>query len=213
LDQKITHIPHGLDITRYPKVEINPEKHHLILAVGQLAERKGFSTLVEACRILKDKDIRFHCQIIGQGPQQEILSEMIINLAVEDCVSLCGALPHEDVIEHYANAKMLVMPCIQSNDGNLDGIPNVLFEAMSMGIPVISTHISAIPELVQDGENGILVFPGDSKALADAMETLINSPLEAIQLGKNGRDTILSEFDVETNVARFATTLWPQWFQ
>jgi glycosyltransferase involved in cell wall biosynthesis len=138
---------------------------------------------------------------------------MIVNLAIEDCVNLCGALPHEEVIEHYANAKMLVMPCIQSNDGNLDGIPNVLFEAMSMGIPVISTHISAIPELVQDGENGILVFPGDSKALADAMETLINSPQEAIQLGENGRDTILSEFDVETNVARFATTLWPQWFQ
>jgi glycosyltransferase involved in cell wall biosynthesis len=138
---------------------------------------------------------------------------MITNLSVEDCVTLCGALPHEDVIERYAEASMLVMPCIQSADGNLDGIPNVLFEAMAMGVPVISTQISAIPELLQNGENGILVFPGDTNALAKAIEKLINSPQEAIRLGQKGRDTILSEFDVETNVGRFAATLWPQWFQ
>jgi len=125
---------------------------------------------------------------------------------------LCGALPHEEVIERYKKASMFVMPCIQSRDGNLDGIPNVLFEAMSMQVPVISTRISAIPELIVDNENGLLVEPDDPGALAEAMNKLIESPQQANRLGRSGRESILAEFDVESNVRRFATTLWPEWF-
>jgi glycosyltransferase involved in cell wall biosynthesis len=213
LDHKISYIPHGLDIHEYQPEETNVKKNNLILAVGQLAERKGFKQLIDGCRILKNRDVMFQCQIIGQGPQWEILMKMINKYSLEDCVTLSGALPHEAVVDYYAKASMLVMPCIQSKNGNLDGIPNVLFEAMAMEVPVISTRISAIPELIEDGVNGMLVTPRDPVALADAMEILIQKPQEAIRLGQHGRLTVLNEFDAETNVGRFAMTLWPEWIR
>lgn len=213
LDGKVTHIPHGLDIAKYQPNGHSPGEPPLILAVGQLAERKGFAQLIEACHILKEHGVRFQCQIIGRGPQRLALENKIADLSLGDCVTLCGALPHEEVIERYKNASMFVMPCIQSADGNLDGIPNVLFEAMSMQVPVISTRISAIPELIVDEENGLLVEPNNPGALAAAMNKLIESPQQAHRLGRSGRESVIAEFDVESNVRRFATTLWPEWFK
>jgi len=212
LESKITYVPHGLDISGYKPNGHHPSVEPLILAVGQLAERKGFSQLIEACQLLKERDVRFQCQIIGQGPQRALLADMIMRLSLVDNVTLCGALPHEEVVERYKKASMFVMPCIQSTDGNLDGIPNVLFEAMAMRVPVISTRISAIPELVVDDENGLLVEPNDPGALAEAMQTLIEAPQQALRLGRSGRESVVAEFEVESNVRRFATTLWPEWF-
>lgn len=213
LDPQVSHIPHGLDLTQYPQDVASSEINHLILAVGQLVERKGFVNLIEACHILKGRGYEFQCQIIGEGAQHQTLADLIARLSLEDCVTLCGAIAHEEVVERYKKAGMLVMPCIQSADGNLDGIPNVLFEAMAMQIPVIATRISAIPELIVDDVNGMLVGPGDRLDLADAMETLIDSPQKALRLGRNGRESILAEFNIECNVRRFATTLWPEWFR
>jgi glycosyltransferase involved in cell wall biosynthesis len=212
LDHKITHIPHGLDITKYQPNGKTQHEWPFILAVGQLAERKGFIQLIEACHILKERGVRFQCQIIGEGLQRQALANSITRLSLEDCVTLCGALPHEDVVGRYKKASIFAMPCIQSADGNLDGIPNVLFEAMAMQVPVISTRVSAIPELIVDDVNGLLVNPNDPAALADAMETLIGSPQQAYRLGRSGRESVLEGFDVESNVRRFATTLWPEWF-
>jgi glycosyltransferase involved in cell wall biosynthesis len=212
LDQKISYIPHGLDITGYKPNGTIPKGRQLILAVGQLAERKGFANLIQACHILNGRGYEFQCQIIGQGPQYQTLKNKITRMSLEDHVFLCGALPHEEVVERYKKASMLVMPCVQQADGNLDGIPNVLLEAMAMQVPVISTRISAIPELIVDDVNGILVNPGDPVALADAMQTLIGSPQQALRLGRSGRESVLAEFDVEANVRRFAATLWPEWF-
>ena len=212
LTEKVTYIPHGLDLTKYQPNGHTPGDQPLILAVGQLAERKGFTQLVEACRILNEHGIGFQCQIIGQGAQRQLLADMIARLSLDDCVTLCGALPHEEVIERYKRASMFVMPCIQSEDGNLDGIPNVLLEAMAMQVPVVSTRISAIPELILNNSNGLLVEPNDPAALAEAMETLLESPQQALRLGRSGRESVLAEFDVTSNVRRFATTLWPEWF-
>jgi colanic acid/amylovoran biosynthesis glycosyltransferase len=94
----------------------------------------------------------------------------------------------------------------------MDGIPNVLLEAMAMQLPVISTRVSAIPELIVDSVNGLLVNPEDSGELAEAIQTLIVSPQKAALLGRYGRESVLAEFDVAPNVWRFATTLWPEWF-
>jgi len=212
LNEKISHLPHGLDITKYQPNGHSSTEQALILAVGQLAERKGFLDLIEACHILKEHGFRFQCQIIGKGSQKQLLEDKISQLSLENHVVLCGALPHEVVIERYKKASMFVLPCIKSKDGNLDGIPNVLFEAMSMEIPVISTRVSAIPELINDNENGLLVTPNDPGTLAEAMKKLIESPQLASNLGRNGRESVLANFDVESNVYRFAATLWPEWF-
>lgn len=212
LEGKVSHIPHGLDINKYQPNGLDLPEIPFILAVGQLSERKGFSYLLQACHILKNHGVRFKCQIIGKGSQLQSLTDMIASLSLEDCVTLCGALPHEEVIDRYKKASMFVLPCVQSVDGNMDGIPNVLLEAMAMKLPVISTRVSAIPELIVDNVNGVLVEPEDPDELARAIQTLIESPQEAILLGRYGRESVMAEFDVASNVWRFATTLWPEWF-
>ncbi len=212
LDHKISYIPHGLDMTIYQPHEERKNGVPLLLSVGQLSERKGFSQLIKACSLLKERGIRYRCEIVGQGPQRKALTEMISDLALENYVFLHGALPHEDVISYYEKANAFVLPCVQSADGNLDGIPNVLLEAMAMEVPVISTRISAIPELIEENVNGLLVEPYDANALADAIELLIASPQQAARLGRSGQESVLAEFDVQSNVRRFATTLWPEWF-
>jgi glycosyltransferase involved in cell wall biosynthesis len=140
-----------------------------------------------------------------------VLHSLISRLSLEDSVILCGALPHDDVIDWYKQAAFFVLPCIQSKDGNLDGIPNVLAEAMAMQLPVLSTTVSAIPELVEDEVNGLLVPPEDDEALSMAMTRLLHEPELRQKLGKRARQTILNTFDIEKNVQQFATTLWPEW--
>lgn len=212
LSDEITFIPHGLDITAYRPRANHYEQASRILAVGQLVERKGFVDLIRACQILRERGCSFHCEIIGEGPQRGRLQELIDRLSLGEGLTLRGAMPHEEVVQRYAQAGMLVMPCVQSQDGNLDGIPNVLLEAMAMQVPVISTRISAIPELIMDGENGLLVDPGDPVKLAEAMERLIRSPQQSLRLAREGRRSVLANFDVQANIRRFAATLWPEWF-
>ena len=106
---------------------------------------------------------------------------------------------------------MFVLPCVKSSTSNLDGIPNVLVEAMAMQVPVIATNFSGTPELVDDQVNGLLTPPGDDVALVNAMARLLDEPTLRENLGWNGRWTVIAKFDVERNVQRFAATLWPNW--
>jgi glycosyltransferase involved in cell wall biosynthesis len=104
---------------------------------------------------------------------------------------------------------VFVLPCIRTPEGDVDGIPNALAEAMALQVPVISTELPAIRELVADGVNGVLVRPGDDEGLAEAITRLLDQPALREELGAEGRRTILRSFDVEANVRRFADTLWP----
>lgn len=107
---------------------------------------------------------------------------------------------------------MFVLPCIQTDEGDVDGIPNVICEAMAMQLPVISTSVSAIPEILEHEVNGLLLPPDDNQALVKAMAHLLDEPALRAQLGGNGRQSMIETFDIERNVRRFATTLWPEWF-
>jgi glycosyltransferase involved in cell wall biosynthesis len=212
LENRVSCIRHGLELEKYSPRPRGLDELPMILAVGQLAERKGLADLVRACALLRDRGDRFICHIVGQGPQRPELEQLIAELGLEQCVLLCGPLPHEAVIDEYARAALFVLPCRQTKDGDIDGIPNVLPEAMAMGVPVVSTRLSAIPELIRDGENGVLVSPDDPLALADAMSALLAQPALREELGGNGRRTALEMFDLARNVGCFATTLWPDWF-
>jgi len=233
---KISCIPHGLELERYrPAPHTNgtqangsqgKEPHTnganangayangrpVILSVGQLAERKGLEPLLEGCDALRKRGYEFDVHIVGQGPQRARLEATIDRLGLGDTVTLHGALPHEAVIDQYERATLFALPCIRTADGDIDGIPNVLAEAMAMELPVVSTRLSAIPELVRDGENGLLVSPGDPEALAGALARLLDCPSLGRELGRNGRRFVLESFDVTRNVRRFAAALWPDWF-
>jgi len=213
LDHKISCIHHGLDLKTFQPMPPVSNERPLILSVGQLTERKGFTHLIKGCYELKDRGYAFTCHIVGRGPQYQELETLIAQLALQDSVILCGALPHEQVIEKYRQAVMFVLPCVQSRSGNLDGIPNVLAEAMIMRVPIITSNISGIPELIDDQVNGLLIPPGDDTALVDAMSRLLDEAALREELGRNGRQSVIEKFDVERNVRRFAATLWPNWFQ
>ena len=213
LDHKISCIHHGLDLEVYSPAPPEPNERPLILSVGQLAERKGFVHLIKGCRELRDRGYDFRCHIVGRGPQSQELEALIKELALEDTVTLCGALPHEEVIEEYQQATMFVLPCVQASNGNLDGIPNVLAEAMAMQVPVITSNISGIPELIDDQVNGLLTPPGDDAALVSAMARLFNETALREELGRNGRQSVIEKFNIDRNVRQFAVTLWPDWFQ
>jgi len=198
-NHKLHCIYHGLAVDHYSPEENRKSETCRILSVGQLKEKKGFDYLLLACRILADRGCSFNCQIVGEGPLREFLTSRIKELSLENLVQLCGALPHEQVIEKYQAANIFVLPAILASDGDRDGIPNVILEALTMGLPVVSTQHSAIPEVVKEGKNGLLVPPADQHALADALEKLITNPDYAKELGSRGRDIVIEKFDPLTN--------------
>ncbi len=197
---KVRCIYHGLDIQQY---QPQPQSHlgkPILVSVGQLKEKKGFPHLITACSLLKDRGYDFRCEIIGEGPLRSELEKQIHQLDLRNHVKLCGALPHDSVIEKYKRGAIFVLPSILSADGDRDGLPNVILEAMAMELPVISTQHSGIPEAVEDGINGLLVLPGKSEPLAEALATLLSDPVSRQRYGKNGRKKIIAEFLVESNV-------------
>jgi glycosyltransferase involved in cell wall biosynthesis len=199
---KIRCIFHGLDATPYQRDPTRTAPKPIILAVGQLKEKKGLTYLVQACRQLKDQGFSFVCHIIGDGPLREALTAQIQQLGLEDTVQLCGALPHEQVIGAYHAAAIFTLPAVVASDGDRDGIPNVILEAMTMELPVVSTNHSGIPEVISDSVNGLLVPPGDVPALTTALAQLLQQPAWREQLGHAARQTVLEQFDLTPNVRK-----------
>ena len=212
LRHRMSRVQHGLELAEYSPVSARPNGRPVILSVGQLKERKGLAELIEACRVLRDRGYRFRCRIVGEGPQRPQLEQLIRRGSLEDVVTLSGALPHDEVVAEYRNATMFVLPCIRTRTGDVDGIPNVLAEAMALRVPVISTDLPAIRELVSSGVNGLLVAPNDQDALVGAMCRMLDDEGLRERLGAEGGRTVSDSFDAETNVREFARTLWPEWF-
>lgn len=204
---KIRLIYHGLELGAYRPRREAAGRRSRILAVGQLKEKKGFRHLVDACRILELAGHDFLCEIIGEGPLRSRLESQIRDLGLEDRVRLLGALDHRDVIERMRDASVFALPSIVTADGDRDGIPNVILEAMAVGLPVVSTRVSAIPEVVVEGETGILVDPGDPEALAGALADLLTDGGLARRLGGGGRLLVERSFDVHQNVAELQRNL------
>ncbi len=201
---RILRLYHGLDLSTFTGEgpgEGDPRRP-MLLSVAQLWERKGLEDLVRACRVLADRGLAFSCRIVGEGPLRPRLEALITELAVGEVVTLTGALRHPEVVDLLASARAFVLPCVVAPDGDRDGIPNVILEAMASGLPVVSTPVSGIPEVVRDGETGFLVPEHDPPAVADALARLLADPDLARRLGAAGRDFVREEFDLDRNVDR-----------
>ncbi len=148
----------------------------LILSVGRLVVKKGMADLISACRMLRARGVRFRCIIVGEGPLRAELDSQIREFGLESLVTLAGAMAHDRLISLYGRASVFTLVPHITQDGDRDGIPNVLGEAMAARIPVVSTSISGIPELIEDGRTGLLVAPKAPSALADSLEHLLREP-------------------------------------
>ncbi len=203
LGEYIHCIYHGLNLPAFPSEIPNIstiQAPPLILTVSRLVEKKGLSYLLQACKTLKDEGYDFTCRIVGEGPLRQALEQEIRELKIGDRVELHGAETHERVVEMYQQATISTLPCIIDKNGDRDGIPNVLVEALAIGIPVVSTPVSGVPELITSEVNGLLVPPNDSEALASALARLLDDPSLRCRLAVAGRQTVVSNFDMRRNV-------------
>ena len=172
-----------------------------ILLIGRLVAMKGIRYLIEACKLLDQKNIPFRCSIVGDGELKTELQELIKKLGLGDKVRLLGSFKQTELISFLQNSDIFALPCIVEENGNRDGLPIVLMEAMAMKLPVISTPVAGIPELVHHEENGLLVAPRDAAALAQALERLITDEALRKLYGDCGRKTVVEDFNVKRTSA------------
>jgi glycosyltransferase involved in cell wall biosynthesis len=170
----VSKLYHGIDCGKLkPCASSKRADPPLILSVGRLRAKKGLDLLINACAELRDRRIAFRCEIIGYGPEESALRQQIEVLGLDQHVTLSGKLGHDAVLERMRAASVFALPCRIDADGDRDGVPNVILEAMAMGVPVVSTPVSGVPEIVSDGETGWLVPPEDASALAERLARLI----------------------------------------
>lgn len=196
---RIRRVYNGIDIDSFQPSRYDAEPP-LIIGVGRLIEKKGFSDLISACRLLVERGRPFQCEIIGEGPLQESLSAHIAHSQLGDVVHLLGPRTQSQIAERLAAAALFVLPCTTEHGGGMDNLPTVIMEAMAAGLPVISTPVAGVPEMVQPGVTGELVPPGDALRLADAIERVLADPDAARRLGATGRAVAAEKFAIEANV-------------
>jgi glycosyltransferase involved in cell wall biosynthesis len=199
-------IHHGADLRRFNSSGRKP-KPGLILSVGRLVPKKGYPLLIQGLQLVEQAGLEFRCEIYGGGPMREELDSMVRARGLASRISFHGARPQDELVRAYARASLFVLAPVVVPDGDRDGIPNVLVEAMASGVPVVSTRISGIPELIEDGANGLLVEPGDAAALAEAIKRLLIHPQLASRLASAGRLTVQRDFDLAVNSRRVANVL------
>ena len=179
--------------------------HFRVLGVGRLIPKKGFDILVEACAILHKKSVPFEAIIVAEGGEHEKeIRRLIATNGLENNVFLPGPMSQSQLFSEYQKASAFCLPCRVLENGDRDGIPNVLMEAMAVGVPVVSTPISGIPELIDDGVNGLLVPSEDPGALAEAFLRLTRDSALTADLSRGAQETIDSKFNGDKLAARMA---------
>ena len=193
-------IYNGLDLEAFPLRKSSPEEP-MILSVGRLVEKKGFGKLIAACEVLKTKHLNFTCELVGTGPLSSSLKEQIREAGLSSRVRLVGPLPQERLRQYYERAMVFALPCEPAANGDRDILPNVVKEAMAVGVPVVTTRLEGMDELIEDGVSGLLIEPGDVPTLAAKLEALLLDSSLRQGLAANGREAVHRRFDRRNNFA------------
>jgi colanic acid/amylovoran biosynthesis glycosyltransferase len=196
-DDKLHNVYCGIDVSHFSPVK--SQATGKILSSGRLVEKKGFTNLIEACKVLKQRGLAFQCTIGGSGPLESTLRQQIAQSNLEDCVHMTGQLlKQEDIPQFMHSGNVYCLPCVWAADGDVDGLPQMLMEAMACGLPAISTRLVGIPDLIQDQQTGLLVEPKNVDALANALQTLLEDTELADRLAVQGRNRVLETFNFDT---------------
>jgi len=208
-DGKYRVIRCAVDVAAWAPAErlLQPQVPFTILFVGRLVEKKGADTLIEALSLLRRTGAPVHLIMAGDGPLRDSLEALAIRLDCAPAVTFLGAVDNERVRSLMGDADAFALPCRTDAQGDRDGIPVVLMEAMACGRPVVSGDLPAIRELIVDGETGRLVPGGDVAALAHALDDLRVDPGACVRLGGAGRDRVVQEFSQEVNLRRLTLAL------
>ena len=204
-----THVVHcGVDVARYGGGQPASSDDVLdVLCVASLQEYKGQAHLVEACRLLVERGVPVRCTLVGHGPDEAALRERIVHAGLAQVVKLSGPRTEEEVADLMRKADVYVQPSVVAADGQMEGIPVALMEALASRLPVVATRLSGVPELVREGDTGWLVPPADAAALAAALEQVAADPARAAERAAAGRALVEREFDLHLNVAQLSALL------
>lgn len=186
----VVHVPNGVALADHT----GSTPGGPVLCVARLVAKKGVDTLLEALALLGDRTQQLRLEIAGDGELRGELEERVQHLGLTDRVTFLGSVSSVEVQAAYRRASVLALPCRIDADGDRDGMPTVILEAMAAGLPVVSTDVIGIPEVVRDGSTGLLVPPDDPAALAAAIERLWSDPALACALGDRGRELVAERF-------------------
>jgi glycosyltransferase involved in cell wall biosynthesis len=199
-------IYHGVEVPGSPGVT-EGDGTPVILAVARLVEKKGLETLIRAAALLRLRGADFRVRIAGEGPEWARLQRLVHELGVADRVVFLGPLMEPEVRSEYGRAAVFALPCRVLENGDRDGLPNVVLEAMAHGLPVASTTLAGVREAVVDGECGLLVPPGDEFGLADALQRLLSDGALRSRLGAQARRRVVSRFERGANLPAVCAAL------
>ena len=197
----VVRIYNGLDLTRFRYAD-PAQRPPVVAAVGRLVEKKGFDVLLEAVAVLVRDGRTLRLDLVGTGPCEASLRAQVVRLGLDGHVVLHGALPQSRVREVVQAAAVFAAPCVVAADGNRDGLPTVLIEAMALGTPSVGTPVTGIPEIVRAGDTGLLVPERDPEALAAALGALLDDGVLRSRLAGGARELVEAEFDVERQARR-----------
>ena len=222
--ERLELIYHGLDFSRFPSTRkryngcdgSSPQEPVLLLSVCRLVEKKGLDILLDALGLLPP-DLSWCWRHVGgvstiQRARRECrflsrLKKKAQHLGLCDRITWLGARSQEEIFQEYQRTDIFILPCRRAKDGDQDGLPNVLIEAQFIGVPCISTYLSAIPEVIVDKETGLLVESENPQTLADAIQTLINDPVQRQKLGTKAHQHIKQHFSCHPYLDRLAEKL------
>ncbi|MEJ2058758.1 MAG: glycosyltransferase family 4 protein [Desulfofustis sp.] len=190
-------IYHGIDLDLFTSqgFRYSCSPPYNLLTVARITPKKGLPTIYQALRRLKESGLDFEHTLIGDGDDREAVLKLIEELELGDRCSWLGTLPHEAVRDHFVNSDLFILGSRIGEDGDRDGIPNVLVESLAMGVPAVATNVSSIPEILINGTTGLTVNQQDSSALAAAIVTLLTDQELRKNVIDNGRDHVRENFD------------------
>jgi len=203
---RLHRVYNGLNLAEFGRATFSSDPPSIV-AIGRLIVKKGFSSLIRACALLVERGRSFQCDIFGEGPLENRLRAQIEELALQKCIQLPGPKPQHELRAHLASASAFVLPSVPEPDGGMDNLPTVIMEAMATGLPVVSTRIGGIPEMVIDNQTGFLVQPEDTVALAGAIEKVTNDRSLGQRLGQAGYERSQKLFSIEKNVRELCALL------
>lgn len=190
---------HGTDLSFFGAIERRRAAEPTLLIVGRLAQTKGYDDLFKAMAVLKRRGVTPRLVVVGEGPERANLEALARDGGVWEQVEWCGSLTHEQLAPKYAAAWVLVAPSVVLSNGRMDGIPNVVVEAMAAGLPVVGTRAAGLEEIVVPGRTGALANQRDPDDLARAIEPLVGDAAEVDRLSAIARGEVRDAFDVEKN--------------
>jgi len=199
-------IYHGIDISLFNSKGATAActAPYALLTVARLTEKKGLPSLYKALQLLKNKGVEFQHTLIGDGDDRDKILKLITDLGLNDQCSWRGTQTHGEVLQHFRGSDLFVLSCQVAKNGDRDGIPNVLVESLAMGVPAISTDVSAIPELVINNTTGLIIPPENHEKMAEAILLLLEDQSLREKIIRHGQKHVQQNFDNSKLIIRLA---------